>query len=83
VTCPADCLERHSTNWRAILLALSGAGFAISLIAGLYLYASATYAKASDLEAQKQELKEVRGELRGDIKSLSDKMDLLLQRTKP
>ncbi len=78
--CPKDCLERHSGNRSAIVLALSGVGLLFSLIAACYLYGTATYARASDLESARVEMKEIRAEVRDELKSISGKLDSLMDR---
>jgi hypothetical protein len=82
IECPSDCRERHTANRSAIYLALSGIGVLFSLIAALYLYTNANYARATDVEASKVELKDMRGELREEIKIINNKLDSIMDRRK-
>jgi hypothetical protein len=83
-TCPPDCQAKHEKNWSATQLALSGVAMLFALIAGIYLYGTATYARAGDVEAMRLEVKEQRGEIRGELKELNLKIDRLIEaRGKP
>lgn len=82
-SCPPDCLERHRKNWQAICLALSGVGTSFAAIAGIYLYFSAYAARASDMEKCEREQKELRLEIREELRDIRKKLDEILDARRP
>lgn len=77
--CPPDCLERHRKNWQAICLALSGVGTAFAAVAGLYMYFSAYAARAADVEKCERDQKELRVEIRDELRDIRKKLDDVLE----
>jgi hypothetical protein len=88
-TCPNECHDKivacedniktlfgmSMPTWvRSVFITLIGLLFI--LYAGMYAYGASTY-------STKEEVKEIKTELRADMKDMNEKLDVLLQRSKP